>query len=107
MKRQFCYFYLSCETGEESKIANHLLKQHLVACAKFVPIASLYWWNGEIEHANETMIIFESAEDLFREIEVEIKKVHSYDTFVLTRVPMTNINEDAVRWLEENLKEAA
>ena len=106
MKRKFCYFYLSCETGEESVIADHLLERHLAACAKFVPIASSYWWNGEIERANETMIVFESAEDLFEEAEAEVKKIHSYDTFVLTQVTMTNVNEAAAKWLNNNLKEA-
>lgn len=107
MTRKFCYFYLSCELGEESKIANHLLERHLVACAKFIPVASSYWWRSSLEHTNETMIIFESAEDLFDETRAEIKKVHSYDTFVLTQVSMTNINKEATKWLNESLKEAA
>lgn len=105
MERKFCYFYLSCEISDGSTIANHLLERHLVACAKFVPVASSYWWNGVVEHANETLIMFESAEDLFDEIEAEVKKIHSYDTFVLTQVTMTNVNEAAAKWLNDNLKE--
>jgi len=105
MKREFCYFYITCETGEESKIAQHLLEKHLVACAKFVPVSSAYWWDGKIEHANESLIIFESAADLFSEIEAEVKTIHSYDTFVLTQVSMTAINDDAAQWLNESLKE--
>jgi periplasmic divalent cation tolerance protein len=104
MDRKYCYFYLTCETGEESRIARPLLEKHLVACAKYLPVSSEYWWHGKIEHAAETMIIFESATDLFNDVEAEVRKNHSYDTFVLTQVPMTALNSDAAKWLEENLK---
>jgi periplasmic divalent cation tolerance protein len=105
MKRKFCYLYLTCETGQEEKIAQRLLEKHLVACAKFVPITSAYWWNGAIDHANESLIVLESAADLFSEIEAEVKTIHSYDTFVLTQVTMATINDEAEQWLNENLKE--
>jgi uncharacterized protein involved in tolerance to divalent cations len=45
----------------------------------------------------------ESAEDLFDEIEAEVAKIHSYDTFVMTQIPITNIGKDARKWMEENL----
>ncbi len=106
MERNYCYLYLTCENGEEETIAQHLLEKHLVACAKFVPITSAYWWNGAIDHAKESLIIFESAADLFSDVEAEVKTIHSYDTFVLTQVSMAAINEDAAKWLNENLKEA-
>lgn len=104
MKRKFCYLYLTCESGEEQKLAQVLLEKHLVACAKFVPIQAMYWWQGDIARGDETLIIFESAEDLYAEVEAEVAKIHSYETFVLTQVAMTEINVKAAAWLEESLK---
>lgn len=104
MQRKFCYLYLTCEANEAPKIAQHLLEKRLVACTKFIPITAAYWWDGEIEHTDETLLVLESAEDLFGEIETELEKIHSYDTFVLTQIPMTNISSKARSWLDESLK---
>jgi periplasmic divalent cation tolerance protein len=104
MSRQYCYIWLSCEEGEKESIAQSLLEKRLINCAKFSSVSSMYWWKGQIESANEALVIMESAEDLFDEIETEIAKIHSYDTFVLQSVPVTKINKDASDWMDENLK---
>lgn len=106
MKRKFCYFYLTCDPSEAEVIAQSLLEKRLIACAKFTPIRSTYWWQLSIEHTDETLIIMESAEDLFSEVKRELATLHSYETFVLTAVEITHINVKAAKWLEENLKEA-
>jgi uncharacterized protein involved in tolerance to divalent cations len=48
----------------------------------------------------------ESAEDLFDEIESEVRKVHGYDMFVLTQLPLSNINQSARDWMQQELKGA-
>lgn len=95
---------LTCDDDQKESIARALLDKRLIACAKFVPVDAMYWWQGEITRGNEVAIIMETAEDLFDEIEVEVAKIHAYDTFVLTQTPMTNINPAAREWLEGTLK---
>lgn len=94
---------LTCDAIEKENIAKILLKKHLIACAKFMPVSAMYWWQGKIAHDDEVAILMESAEDLFDEIEAEVAKIHSYDTFVMTQIPITNIGKDARKWMEENL----
>ena len=101
---KFCYLYLTCDSKEANSLIDLLLKKRLIVCAKKVPVNSTYWWKGEIEKANEIMLVMESAEELFDKIETELKEVHSYDTFVLKAVPMTRVSKDAQKWMEENLK---
>lgn len=107
MKRKYCYVYLTCAKGDEESLARTLLEKHLVACAKFTPVNSMYWWHSKVEQDNEMLITFETADDLFTEIEAEVTKVHRYDTFVLTCVAIDHINDEAAEWLEENIKEAS
>lgn len=103
MSRGYCYFWLSCGNDEAKTIAKVLLDKHLIACAKFMPVESMYWWQGSIASDNETVIVMESAEDLFDQIEAEVAKIHSYDTFVLQCIPVKRINVKAQGWLEKEL----
>lgn len=104
MKRCYCYLYLTCGKGDEERIAKKLLEKRLVACAKFLPVEAMFWWQGKIDRAKETLMVFESAEDLFGEIEHELESLHPYETFVLTQVRMTNVSSKAAKWLELNLR---
>ena len=46
----------------------------------------------------------ESREDLFDEVEREVAKLHSYDTFVLEAVPISKISQKAEDWLKKEFK---
>lgn len=101
---KFCYLYLTCDVKEADSLIELLLRKKLIACAKKVPVSASYWWQGEIERTDEVMLVMESAEEMFGEVETELKKAHSYDTFVLTAVPMVSVSKDAKKWLQENLE---
>lgn len=101
---KFCYFYLTCDANEADSLIDLLLKKRLIVCAKKVPVNATYWWEGEIEKSDEIMLVMESAKENFDLVEVELKKAHSYDTFVLTAVPTQKVSKDAQKWMEENLK---
>lgn len=101
----FCQLWLTCaDKTEADKIANTLLVKHLVACVRQVPITSDYWSRGKINHDDEVLLMMESREDLFDEIQAEIAKVHGYDTFVLEAVPVSRISKRAASWLNAETK---
>lgn len=103
-KRNYCHVYLTCEsTAEASKIANALLEQRLIVCAKQLPVKATYWWESKVTSGQEVLLIMESAQDLFNQIEVEVEKLHSYDTFVLEAVSIAALSHKAEKWMEENL----
>lgn len=105
MKSSFCQLWLTCKDKKEAdKIANTLLVKHLVACAKQIPVSADYWWEAKIEHAEEVLLVMESREDLFDQVEAEVAKLHSYDTFVLEALPISKISKKAAVWLEYELK---
>ena len=89
---------------EADALIDLLLKKRLIVCAKKIPVNATYWWEGKIEKADEIMLVMESAEEKFDSVEAELKEAHSYDTFVLTAVPMVKISKDAREWLQDNLE---
>ncbi len=103
---KFCYMYLTCDAKEADKLIDVLLQKRLIVCAKKIPVNATYWWEGEVEKAAEVMLMMESAEEIFDAVEAELKEIHSYDTFVLTAVPMVKVSKDAEKWLRKNLQGA-
>lgn len=107
MERKLCYLYLTCAPGQEQRLARALLEKRLINCAKFVPINCSYWWQGDIVDEKETLIVMESAEDLFDEIEAELTTLHKPDeTFVLELIPVARASRKADKWITGELRQS-
>jgi periplasmic divalent cation tolerance protein len=98
--------FLTCKDKKEAdKIIDFLLKKKLIACGKKLSVASSFLWKGKVDRDQEIMIVMESAEENFSKIEKQVKKIHSYNTFVLTAMPVYKISRKAKLWLKNSLKE--
>lgn len=96
--------YLTCADKEEAiKISNALLEAKLIVCARHSSISSSYWWDGKINHDDEVLIMMESREDKFDDIEKIVTELHSYDEYVLTMIPNIRTTPGVQRWLDETL----
>lgn len=128
-KPNFCQLWLTCANKEEAdKIAKHLLAcpapnpersslqsdygasssgagvKHLVTCVRQIPGSSKYRWQGRVESSKEIFLEMLSSTDHFDEIEREVAKLHSYNTFVLTATPISKVSKKAEQWLKKELK---
>ena len=102
MQYNFVELVLTCGSWQEAqKIADRLLEQKLVACVEFIEVKSKSWWQGKLQDANEIKLIMHSVEHLFAQVESEVKKLHSYEAFVLQALPVSHISKDAETWLKE------
>ncbi len=102
---KFCQLWLTVGSKNEAdKIAKVLLDKQLVACARQISVASDFRWRGKVDHTSEILMMMESRADLFDEVEAEVAKLHSYDTFVLEATPVTAISKSAAAWLKRELK---
>ena len=87
------------------KIAEHLVKKKLIACANIIPsITSIYEWKGELCKENEVMIIMKSKKDLFNELTEEIQKLHPYEVPEIISINTQDINQLYINWLSEQIK---
>lgn len=96
--------YLTCADENEAKtISDALLDAKLVACVRRSPVNSSYWWDGKINNDGEVLLMMESLEEKFDEIEQTVTKLHSYDEFVLTAVPVIKTTPGVSKWLDDTL----
>lgn len=103
-KNDFCQLWLTCANEKEAtKITKPLLAKRLVACIHKIPVSSSFRWQGKIDSSKEVLLVMDSHEDLFDEVEREVAKLHSYDTFVLESVNISKISKKAQNWLKSEL----
>jgi uncharacterized protein involved in tolerance to divalent cations len=104
MKNKYSQLYLTCANkAEADKISDALLVKHLIVCAKQVPVNSKFHGHGKIESRDEILLIMDSREDLFKQAETEVAKLHSYETFVLQQASLEKVSEKADHWLRQEL----
>ncbi len=96
--------YITCKNKKEAeKIANHLLKNKLIACANIFPINSLYKWKGKLQKDKEFVLIAKSIKTKAKQVENAVKKIHSYDIPCIIQKEVT-ANKEYVRWIQDEIK---
>ncbi|MBZ9577705.1 divalent-cation tolerance protein CutA [Patescibacteria group bacterium] len=100
----FVFVYITNPTKREArKIAKHLLKKKLIACANIFPINSLYWWEGKIIDDNEFVLIAKTTKANFKKVKKEVEKVHSYKIPCIVKIPVSS-NKKYFNWLKREIK---
>lgn len=97
-------YYLTCASNREAdKISKALLEKRLIACAKKLPASSMFRWKGEIDTAKEIVVMLESVEENFDKINAVVKKLSSYETYILFSVPVSKTTKEVEDWLKKEL----
>jgi len=101
-----CLLFLTCANNKEAdKIAKALLKNQLIVCSKKTPVSSSFLWQGKIDSSKEVLLIMDSVESKFKQIEKQVKKLHSYDTPVLVSLPISQASSGVATWMKKELNE--
>jgi periplasmic divalent cation tolerance protein len=92
---------------EAEKIAQHLLKEKLIACANITgPVSSLFNWSGKIERTEEHLIFMKSRKDLFEKLAKTVKILHSYEVPEIIVLPIIEGSRAYLDWLGTCLMQA-
>ena len=99
--------YITASNREEAiSLSHELVNDRLVACANIVDHAlSLYWWQGQIEHNPEALILAKTLASHVGHVTAMVKKLHSYDCPCVVAVPILGGNPDYIKWLRGEVRE--
>ena len=86
---------------EAHRIAELLVKEKKAACVNIVPrVDSLFWWEGKLDSASESLLLVKTKASLFPEIVELVKRTHSYEVPEIITLPITAGSEDYLNWLD-------
>lgn len=105
VKNNFRVVFITCANFEEGeKIVNEIVKAKLAACGNiFSGLTSIYWWKGNIEKAEEVLVILKTKKSKVKKITKKVKQLHSYEVFELISLPILEGNNDYLKWIEKNI----
>src|SRR5262245_33830434 len=89
---------------EARRIASTLVERRLAACVNVLPrIHSVYRWKGEIERAEEWMLVVKTRRDRFDEVASAIREVHSYELPEVVLLDVAGGDARYLAWIDSCL----
>lgn len=105
MNKEYIMITTTFDNKEEAnRIIERLLEKRLVSCCQLSNITSSYHWKGNIEHTEEFLLQMKSKKSLYKEIEEEILKLHSYETPQLIAYDIVDGYKSYLDWIESETK---
>ena len=89
---------------EANRVIDILLKNRLVSCCQLSNITSSYYWKGKIEHCEEYLLQMKSKKSLYKEVEKEILKMHSYETPQIIMYEIQDGYKEYLDWIAKETK---
>lgn len=97
--------YLQAETAvatreDAEQLAATVVQMRLAACAQVVgPIRSTYWWEGEVQHAEEFVVRCKTRASLADALKTEIAATHAYDVPEILFFPVADGASSYLDWI--------
>lgn len=106
MSSKFCWIYTTTSSNSEAQeISDLLLEKKLIACANIFPeIESRYRWKGKVCKSKEVAVIFKTKANLYKKVEKEILKIHSYDVPCIVQIPWNSAAKPFGQWIVSETK---
>jgi periplasmic divalent cation tolerance protein len=83
------------------KLAALLVERRLAACVNILaPCASVYRWQGEIQHDEEHPLLIKTVQDRYAELEASIRANHPYELPEIIAVRIADGLPAYLQWVE-------
>ena len=91
---------------EAAKIARALVDRRLAACVNLTgPIQSVYRWKGEVETAEEWLLLAKTTVAAVDQVRAAIQELHSYELPECIVLPIEGGSQEYLAWIGENVQE--
>lgn len=102
----FCIVLITAPNLKEAQqLANGIVSEHLAACVNIIPqLESVYWWEGQIQHEQEYLLICKTHQSQWPDLTQWIKEHHSYQVPEILQIPITEGSRDYLTWIDQNVR---
>jgi periplasmic divalent cation tolerance protein len=91
----------ACGAEVAPRIAKALVAERLAACVQCLPMESTYRWKGEIETAQEILLLIKIRAEDYAAVERSILALHDYETPEIISLPVQQGFAGYLSWLDE------
>ncbi len=105
-----CLLVLSTFPDVETarRIARVLVEERLAACGNVLPgLESIYHWQGKVETAQETLVLFKTTQAAYPALEARLKALHPYEVPEILALPPTAGWPPYLAWVGEAIRPPA
>jgi periplasmic divalent cation tolerance protein len=102
--------YLQVQTTTDSRVeamelARAAVAARIAACGQVAgPVASTYWWNDEIERAEEWFVFFKLPADRYEQLAAFLTEKHSYDEPEILATPFVAGSASFLNWITDETR---
>jgi periplasmic divalent cation tolerance protein len=98
----FIIILVTTSSEEEGrKIAQALIEKRFAACVNLIKdIESIYRWKGKISDEKEILMMIKTRKKLYKSVEDEVKKLHSYEVPEIIALPISSGSKDYLYWMD-------
>jgi periplasmic divalent cation tolerance protein len=89
---------------EAQKIARILVERLLAACVNIVAVESIYRWEGEVETAQEWLLVIKTTDEAFDRVRAAIKELHSYEVPECISLSVEDGSAEYLQWVSDSVK---
>ena len=90
---------------EARKIGRLLVERLLAACVNIMPqVGSIYRWEGEIEEAEEYLLIIKTTRSAFERVRAAILELHSYELPECISISIDDGSVSYLSWIGQSVK---
>jgi periplasmic divalent cation tolerance protein len=100
--RQARIVLVTCGSLKEGQlIARKVVEKRLAACVNvgLSPVESIYTWKGRVERSREFLLIIKTTARRLRELEREVKSLHSYEVPEFVVLPIITGSKEYLAWM--------
>ena len=102
--------FLQVQTTTDSRaeamdLVRAAVEARLAACGQVAgPVASTYWWNEEVERAEEWFVFLKIPADGYHELAAFLTERHSYDEPEIIAVPIVAGSPSFLNWVRDETR---
>jgi periplasmic divalent cation tolerance protein len=94
----------TCSIQEAPHLADLLVIEKLAACVNILPANSVYFWNNELKHDNESLLIIKTMAHKYSELESRLREIHPYDIPEIIALKAEQVQDSYLKWVIEQTK---
>jgi len=91
------------DAATAQRIGRQLVEEKCAACVNTLPaVESIYWWEGNVEEARETLALFKTTADRFAALQSRLRQLHPYEVPEIIAIRIDRGLPEYLSWLTKS-----